>query len=71
MEPTSEQWYQRRIAELEAQIVDLKTQGARLAEQEAKLLKNSSNSTKPPPSDLVPKLSPPSGRKKRRISGQS
>ena len=53
MEPTREQWYQRRIAELEAQVAELKTQVARLLEQVAKLSKNSSNSSKPPSSDIV------------------
>jgi len=53
VEPTREQWYQRRIAELEAQVVDLKAQVARLAEQVAKLLKDSSNSSKPPSSGIA------------------
>ena len=56
MEPTREQSYQRRIAELEArvalwktraaraeaEVAELKTQVARLAEQVAKLSRNSS-----------------------------
>lgn len=79
MEPTREQWYQRRIAELEAQvrqrderIAALERQVAQLAAQVAKLSKNSSNSSKPPSSDIVkpPKPPPPSGRKRRRIGGQ-
>lgn len=72
MEPTREQWYQRRIAELEAQVVDLKAQVACLAEQVAKLLKNSSNSSKPPSSDIVkpPKPPAPGGNSKRKIGGQ-
>jgi len=72
VEPTREQWYQRRIAELEAQVADLKAHVARLAEQVAKLSKNSSNSSKPPSSDIVkpPKPPAPAGRKKRRIGGQ-
>ena len=79
MEPTKEQWYLRRIAELEAQAaqlkaeaVELKAQMARLAEQVAKLSKNSSNSSKPPSSDIVkpPKPPLPDGRRKRRIGGQ-
>ena len=60
MEPTREQWYQRRIAELEAQvrqrderIAALERQVAQLAAQVAKLSKNSSNSSKPPSSDIV------------------
>ncbi len=86
MEPTCEQWYQRRIAELEAQVrqrderiaalerqvAQLMEQIARLNEQVAKLSKNSSNSSKPPSSDIVkpPKPPPPVGRRKRRIGGQ-
>lgn len=79
MEPTREQWYQRRIAELEAQvrqrderIAALERQVAQLAAQVATLSKNSSNSSKPPSSDIVkpPKPPPSSGRKRRRIGGQ-
>jgi transposase len=72
VEPTREQWYQQRIAELEAQVADLKAQLAQLAEQVAKLSKNSSNSSKPPSSDIVkPPKSPPLTRgKKRKIGGQ-
>lgn len=79
MEPTREQSYQRRIAELEAEvgqrderIADLQRQLARLAEQVAKLSKNSSNSSKPPSSDIVkpPKPPTPPGQGKRRIGGQ-
>jgi len=67
VEPTKGQWYQRRIAELEAQVrqrdqriaalecqnARLAAQVARLTEQVAKLSKNSSNSSKPPSSDIV------------------
>jgi len=67
VEPTREQTYQRRIAELEGEVGDLKAriavfvqENARLAEQVkklseqvAKLSKNSSNSSKPPSSDIV------------------
>lgn len=65
MEPTREQWYLRRIAELEAQVVDLKA-------QVAKLLKNSSNSSKPPSSDIIKPLKPPAprGNTQRKIGGQ-
>ena len=79
MEPTREQWYERRIAELEAQvrqrdrqITDLQKQLVRLTEQVAKLSKNSSNSSKPPSSDIVKPPQPPApvGRRKRRIGGQ-
>ena len=79
MEPTREQWYQRRIAELEEQvcqrdqrIAELEKQVARLVEQVAKLSKNSSNSSKPPSSDIVkpPKPPVPPGAGKRHIGGQ-
>ena len=79
MEPTSEQWYQRRIAELEAQvrqgeerIAALERQVAQLMAQVAKLSKNSSNSSKPPSSDIVkpPKAPARRGRGKRKIGGQ-
>lgn len=79
MEPIREQWYQRRIAELEAQlrerderIAALERQVAQLAEKIAKLSKNSSNSSKPPSSDIVkpPKPPAPPGQGKRRIGGQ-
>ena len=85
MEPTREQAYQRRIAELEAenaelqalvaelrnQIVRQSEQIARLAEQVAKLSKNSSNSSKPPSSDIVKPSKPaPSKKTKRKIGGQ-
>ena len=52
MEPTTEQAYQRRIAELQAEnaelkalVAELKAQVALLSEQVAKLAKNSSNVT--------------------------
>ena len=75
MEPTREQAYQRRIAELEAEVAALKAEVAQLAELVAKLSKNSSNSSKPPSSDIVkpPKLttSKEAGSgKKRKIGGQ-
>ena len=78
MEPTREQAYRRRIAELEAANADLKAlvaelrvQVARLSERIAKLSKNSSNSSKPPSSDIVKPSKPASGKKtKRKISGQ-
>ena len=83
MEPTREQAYQRRIAELEAENADLKAlvaelraQVARLSEQVAKLSKNSSNSSKPPSSDIVKPRKPTSckktnsRKKKRKIGGQ-
>ena len=72
VEPTREQWYQRRIAELETEVAQLKAQVARLLEQVARLSKNSSNSSKPPSSDIVkpPKPPAPPGHGKRRIGGQ-
>jgi transposase len=85
VEPTREQAYQRRIAELEAEnaelkalVVDLKAlvaklkaQVARLSEQIARLSKNSSNSSKPPSSDIVKPSKPASSRKgKGKIGGQ-
>jgi len=74
VEPTTEQASQRRIAELEAENAELKAQVALLSEQVAKLAKNSSNSSKPPSSDIVkpPKPKSKGKRKKgrRKIGGQ-
>jgi transposase len=83
VEPTREQAYRRRIAELEAEnaelkalVAELRAQVARLSEQVAKLSKNSSNSSKPPSSDIVkpPKAASSkkanSRKKKRKIGGQ-
>jgi len=76
VEPTREQAYQRRIAELEAEVTALKAEVTRLAELVAKLSKNSSNSSKPPSSDIVKPPNPTaskqanSRRKKRKIGGQ-
>jgi len=82
VEPDRERWYQQRIAELEHQlrqrderIAALERQVAQLAEQVAKLSKNSSNSSKPPSSDIVkpPKPSKPKGKnrkRRRKIGGQ-
>ena len=76
MEPTREQAYRRRIAELEAEVAALKAEVARLAELVAKLSKNSSNSSKPPSSDIVKPPKPTfskqanSRKKKRKIGGQ-
>ena len=84
MEPTREKRYKRRIAELEAEnaalkkeVADLKAQVVKLTElvlnlneRIAKLSKNSSNSSKPPSSDIV---KPPKGKrstKRRRQGGQ-
>ena len=76
MEPTREQAYRRRIAELEAEVAALKAEVTRLAELVAKLSKNSSNSSKPPSSDIVKPPKPTSSqtansrKKKRKIGGQ-
>jgi transposase len=77
VEPTREQSYLRRIAELEKQNADLLEQNARLAaqvakltEQVAKLSKNSSNSSKPPSSDIVKPPKPDSPKGPRRQGGQ-
>lgn len=101
MEPTREQHYRRRIAELELQVrqrdervailehqvhlrdeqiailgqqvAQLTAQVRELMAQIAKLSKNSSNSSKPPSSDIVkpPKSKDgPKGRTKRKIGGQ-
>ena len=53
MEPSKEQFYLRRIAELEKQVAELLAQVAKLTEEVARLSKNSSNSSKPPSSDIV------------------
>jgi len=76
VEPTREQAYRRRIAELEAEVAALKAEVARLAELVTTLSKNSSNSSKPPSSDIVkppkPSTSKNAGspKEKRKIGGQ-
>ncbi len=84
MEPTREKRYQRRIAELEAEnaalkkeIAELKAQTAELkqtvhhlTEQIAKLSKNSSNSSKPPSSDIVKPPKDKRSKKRCRQGGQ-
>jgi len=65
-----EQFYIRRIAELEKQVAELSELVAKLTGKVAKLSKNSSNSSKPPSSDIV---KPPRKRKNngsRNIGGQ-
>jgi transposase len=77
VEPTREQWYQRRIAELEAQvrqrderIASLERQVAQLAAQVATLSKNSSNSSKPPSSDIVQPRASDRRASRRKPGGQ-
>ena len=77
MKRTHKQFYQRRIAELEAQVRErderiaaLEAQVAKLAEQVAKLSKNSSNSSKPPSSDIVKPPKDKGSNGPRRQGGQ-
>ncbi len=70
MEPTKEQFYLRRIAELEKQVAELLDQVAKLTEQVARLSKNSSNSSKPPSSDIVKPPKPKNPKGPRRQGGQ-
>ena len=84
MESNKEQFYQRRIAELEKQNVELVAQNtelltqvakltaqvAKLTEQVARLSKNSSNSSKPPSSDIVKPPRPNNTKGPRRQGGQ-
>jgi Transposase IS66 family. len=71
VEPDREQAYQRRIATLEAQLSAALQRLAELEAEVARLKKNSSNSSKPPSSDIVkpPKPAPPQGGQ-RKIGGQ-
>lgn len=71
MEPDREQAYRRRIATLEALLAAALQRMAELEAKIARLEKNSSNSSKPPSSDIVkpPKPAPPEGGK-RKIGGQ-
>jgi transposase len=84
VEPTKEQSYLRRIAESEnenaelrqqvatltEQNAELHQQVAKLAEQVARLSKNSSNSSKPPSSDIVKPPKPNNTGGPRRQGGQ-
>jgi transposase len=84
VEPTREKRYQRRIAELEAenaalkkevaalkaQVAELKQTVLHLTEQIAKLSKNSTNSSKPPSSDIVKPPRDQRSTKRRRQGGQ-
>jgi len=77
VEPIKEQFYLRRIAELEKEVAELRQQNAelrqqvaKLAEQVASLSKNSSNSSKPPSSDIVKPPKGDNGGGPRRQGGQ-
>ena len=84
VESTKEQFYLRRIAELENQNAELREQNAgllarvstlaaqvsNLTEQVARLSKNSSNSSKPPSSDIVNPPKPKNPKGPRRQGGQ-
>jgi len=77
VEPSKEQSYLRRIAELEKQVAELLERNAQLAaqlvqltEQVARLSKNSSNSSKPPSSDIVKPPKPDHPKGPRRQGGQ-
>ena len=84
VEPTKEQFYLRRIAELEKDNAELRRQNAtlieqvamltghvaKLTEQVARLSKNSSNSSKPPSSDIVKPPKGPAIGGPRRQGGQ-
>lgn len=62
---------QQRIAELQQRVVELETENTRLRAEVARLKKDSSNSSKPPSSDIVkpPRPERPGGRKPK-IGGQ-
>ena len=84
MEADREQFYQRRIAALEEEVAELRLQNAELLKQNAKLAeqvakltqqvarlsKNSSNSSKPPSSDIVKPPKPDNPKGPRRQGGQ-
>ena len=60
-----------RVAQLEARNAELEARNASLESENARLRKNSSNSHKPPSSDIVkPKPPPPARDRRRRIGGQ-
>lgn len=63
---------ERRLHELEAEVAALRKRNAELEAEVARLRKNSSNSSRPPSSDIVkpPKPPPARGRRRRRIGGQ-
>jgi transposase len=63
---------ERRLCELEAEVAALRRRNAELEAEVARLRKNSSNSSKPPSSDITkpPKPPMPSGQGHRHIGGQ-
>jgi len=65
-----EQFYIQRIATLEKQVAELIKANAELTEKVAKLSKNSSNSSKPPSSDIVKPPRKKKGNGSRNIGGQ-
>jgi len=72
-----EQFYIQRIAELEKQVaelikvnVELAAQVAQLTDKVAKISKNSSNSSKPPSSDIAKPPRKKKGNGSRNIGGQ-
>ena len=70
MTSKKEQFYIQRIAELEKQVAELTELVKKLTDKVAKLSKNSSNSSKPPSSDIT---KPPRKKKSngsRNIGGQ-
>jgi transposase len=60
------------VARLQARIAELETIVAELRAKLARATRNSSNSSKPPSSDIVkpPRPAPPKGQSRRRIGGQ-
>jgi transposase len=64
--------FERQLNQLEAEVVVLRKRNAELEAEVARLRRNSSNSSKPPSSDIVkpPKPAVPPGQSKRRIGGQ-
>ena len=70
MEPDREQAYRRRIAALEAQLGAALQRIAELESKIARLEKNSSNSSKPPSSDIVKPPKPPAPKGGGKIGAQ-